>query len=379
MPNAPPDYLRVLIERRRWIGWAVGIALLVALLASLLLPTQYESTASILPPLQEASFSSVFVNPAQIYSGVDAATGGLLMGEGSAAELWVGMLNSNTAHETVVREQDLVREFGVKTMGQAIKVLKKRVRIHKSKDDIVSITVEDSDPVRAAATANAYVGALNAINRNVVLTTSSRVRAFVEKRLFETQETLARLEAELLAFRNRHRAVHLDEQSEAIIDTVGKIKGAIMAKEVERTALLSYATPQHPQVGLLSVEIGELKRTLTRMESDQKGPKSVYIPTERLPDVSAAYTRLSRDLKTQESLYDLLSRQYEMARVQEAKDSVSAQTLDVARPAEESTSSRKTLLLLTAILGALFFSILALFFVEHAQRVSRFVYPVSPV
>jgi uncharacterized protein involved in exopolysaccharide biosynthesis len=369
--NTPPDYLQVLIKRRRWIGQVVGIALLVALIVSFLLPTQYESVASILPPLQEASFSSVFINPAQIHSGVDASTGGLLMGKESAAELWVGMLNSRTAQESVVRDQDLMRVFDVKTMDHAVRLLRQRVRISKSKNDIISITVRDTDPARAAAVANAYIGALNTLNRNIVLTTSRRVRIFVEKRLLEAQATLLRIEGELQDFKNRHRAVHLDEQSEAIIDTVGKVKGALLVKEVELTALLSYATPYHPQVSLLRSEIGELKRALTRLETDQKGPKSVFISTSLLPDISVAYARLTRDLKTQENLYDFLSNQYEMAKIQEAKDSVSVQTLDVAYPAQEATSPKRGLLLLTVALAAIFCAILVSLFVERARREVR--------
>ncbi len=374
--NVSPDYFRALVNRKRWIVRTVGVALITALIASFLIPARYESTTSILPPIQESSFGAIFTNPSQIYAESGATTGGLI-GEKSSADLWVGMLNSWTIQERVVTQLDLVRAFDQKTPWQAIKRLKKRVRVKKMKDEIVYITAEDTDPKRAAAIANAFVAALNALNEKVVTTTAGRVRAFVEKRLTEIQRQLSSIEEAVQRFQNEHRAVQLGEQSIAIINAIGKVKGEIMAKEVERRALLSYATPNHPQVDILNTEIGELKRSLRKMEEGQRGPKSVYIPTVKLPDLSVEYARLLRDLKTQEVLYEFMVRQYEQARIQEAKDSVSVRVLDTARPAEERTSPRRMLIVLTAGLAAAILAILASFFMEAPRNVQGIETPAT--
>jgi uncharacterized protein involved in exopolysaccharide biosynthesis len=367
MQNEPPDYLQVLIRRRGWIGRIVGIALVVAMVVSLLIPARYESTASILPPIQESSFGAIFTNPSQIYAESGATTGGLV-GEKSSSDLWIGMLNSRTIQERVIERLDLVRVFDVSSPWQVIKIFKKRVRIKKTKDDIVYITVEDTDPKRAADIGNAFIDALNALNERIVTTAAGRVRTFVEKRLSETRQRLADVEAETKHFQNQHRAVYLGEQSAAIIDAIGRVRGEVMSREVELSVLRSYATPNHPQVELLRTQIGELKRTLRKMEEDQKGPKSVYIPTVKLPDLSVEYARLLRDLKTEETLYDFLVRQYEQARIQEAKDSVSVRVLDVARPAEERSSPQRALIVLTSALAAAFLAVLASFFMGEVRK-----------
>jgi uncharacterized protein involved in exopolysaccharide biosynthesis len=364
--NELPDYLGTLLRQRGKLVRVGLTAALVALILTFLLPPKYRSTASLLPTLQESSFGSVFANPAQLYAGIGSTTGGLV-NEKSSSDLWVGILNSRSVQEVVVKRGDLIDAFDVETVGQAITQLKKQVNIKKQRDEILHIMVEDADPKRAAAIANAYVDALNYVNQTVVTTTSSRVRAFVERRLAETKADLARAEKEIRAFQNRHRTVHLPEQSEAIIDSVGRINAEIIAKEVVLTTLLSYATPTHPQAELLKTEIAKLKREAGRMEGHTNSAKSVYIPTGSLPDITAQYAHLQRDLKMREGLYDLLVQQYEMARIQEAKNSVAVHLLDRAVPAEEPASSGRPLIVVAVTLAALFFTLLASFVSEYLR------------
>lgn len=364
--NELPDYLGTLLRQRGKLVRVALIAALAALIFTFLLPPKYRSTASLLPTLQESSFGAVFVNPAQLYAGIGSTTGGLV-NEKSSSDLWVGILNSRSVEERVVKQLDLIEAFGVETVGQAIKRLKKEVKIKKQRDEILHVVVEDSDPKRAAAIANAYVSALDHVNQTVVTTTSNRVRAYVEKRLAETKADLSRTQGEIRQFQNRHRSVNLLEQSEAMIDSVGRIKAEIIAREVERTALLSYATPTHPQAELLKTEIAKLKREVARMEDRADGAKSVYIPTGSLPDITAHHARLQRDLKMRETLYDLLVQQYEMARIQEAKNSVAVHLLDRAIPAEEPVSPGRPLIVVSATLAALFLTLLASFVSEYLR------------
>lgn len=365
------DCWRVLVKRKRLIGFIVGGALLTSITISLLLPKIYTSITSILPPQQESSVGIAGLAASQMAGGLGSLAGGFL-GLKSSADLWVGILKSQTVRDAIIKRFDLMKLYEARTIEGARNSLDGMVKITKSKEDIISITVEDKDPQRAALLAGAFVEELDKVNKSVVMTSGGRMRAFVEKRLNDQKMELAKLEEEVKGFQEKNGAVKLDDQSKAIIDVFGRVKGQLMAKEAELQTLLSFATPNNPQAELLKSQIDELRESLREMEEGKEGErissKSIFIPTTKIPHLALQYARLIRDAKVQETLYGLLTQQYEMARIQEAKDSPTVQVLDVAKVPEQRSKPKRKRIVFLSVFAAAFFAVFMAFFMESIEK-----------
>lgn len=365
------DYLRVLVKWKKLIGCIIGGTAIASVVISLLLPKIYASTTTLLPPQQESSIGMAGTAASQFAGGLGGLASGFL-GLKSPADVWVAILKSRTVQEAIISRFGLMDVFQVKTVEDASSVLSGMVNISKSRQDIISITVEDKDPRRAALIANAFVEELDKVNKSVVMTSGGRMRAFIEKRLNDQKTELEKIEEEVKGFQEKNGAVKLDDQSKAIIETIGKIKGQVMAKEVELQTFLSFATPNNPQAELLRSQVDELRENLRELEEGKKGggpQKSIFIPTTKIPDLALQYARLLRDIKVQETLYGLLTQQYEMARIQEAKDSPTVQILDVAKVPEKRIKPKRKQIALVSMIAAVFFAVFASFFLEYLEKV----------
>jgi uncharacterized protein involved in exopolysaccharide biosynthesis len=367
------DLWQVLVKRKRMIVVLVVMTAVASLIVSLLLPKIYAATTSVLPPQQDTLGMSMGLSQG---GGAAAGLGGLaggLLGMKTPTDLWVGILKSNSIRDAIIARFDLKQVFDAKTIEDARLQLARRVKVVKAKEDILSITVEDKRPEMAAQMANAFVEELDKINRGNVMTSGKRTRLFLEKRLRESKEEVTKAELAMKVFQEDSKAVKLDDQSRAIIGAIGQVRGELMAKEVELQTMLSFATPTHPQVQLLQAEVTGLKGQMREMAEGKKSqsssvPKDIFIPTEKMPDLGLQYARLFRDAKIQETLYGLLTQQYEMARIQEAKDSPTVQVLDIAKAPEKKTRPKKSLIVILSTMTAFFFSVFLAFFLEFLEK-----------
>jgi uncharacterized protein involved in exopolysaccharide biosynthesis len=379
------EYWQVLVRRKRFIARFVGMAFLGSLLVSLLLPKVYVARIAILPPQPDMLGMSFGAQSAGGSGG--SALGGLaggLLGLKTPSDLWSGILKSRTVMDAIIDRFQLKTVFDVQTIYAARKTLTSRVTLLKGKEDIISIEVEDKDPKRAAAMATAFIEELDKFNKRQVMTSGGRMRAFVEKRLVETSQALIRAEDALQLFQETNKAVKLEAQSKTIIDAIGSIRGELMAKEVELQTMLSYATPNHPEAGILRTEAEELKQRLVELSEGKKSsrstPKDIFIPTRNIPALGVQYARLLRDEKTQETLHTLLTQQFEMARIQEARDGPTVQVLDVATVPERAEKPNRVLIVSLTTGTAVFLAVLLALFLdfmgkskEHRHSKSRSV------
>src|SRR3990170_9142981 len=162
------DYWRVLVKRKRIIGLIVIAAIIVSVIYALMLPPIYASTASILPPQQEGGGGAAGII-SQLSGGLGGLAGSFLGGQTPAGQ-WMAILKSQTIKDTIIQRFDLMKSFEAKTMDEAKKTLDGMVKISKSKEEVLSITVENKDPKRAAAMANAFVEELDRVNKGMVTT-----------------------------------------------------------------------------------------------------------------------------------------------------------------------------------------------------------------
>jgi len=367
------DYWRVIVKRKVLIGGIVCIAIIASVIYSLTLPAIYASTASIFPPQQEGSMTSGIMS--QLGGGLGGLTGSFL-GISTPIDTWLAILKSETIRDAIIHRFNLMNAFEAKTMEGARNSLGGMVKIAKSKEGFISITVEDKDPKRAALLANAFVEELDKINNGIMTTSGRRMRVFVEQRLKEAKIELAKGEESIKEFQEKNRAVKIDDQSRIVIDAIGGVKGQLMAKEVELQTLLSYATPFNPQAEILKTQVEELKEKLRELEEGKGKPhntatKDIFIPTAKMPDLALQYARLLRDIKVQQTLYELLTQQYEIARIQEAKDTPTVQVLDVAKVPETMAKSNKRKIVMLSTMTAMFLGIFLSFFMEYIERAKK--------
>jgi tyrosine-protein kinase Etk/Wzc len=344
------DVLLVLSSRKRMIVSVTIAAAVLAAIVSLLLPKTYTATTTILPPEQSQSAVSALFGQIGLLSGLSSSD---FTGKDSS-DLFVAMLKSRTIQDALVNRFDLRREYWVKDYQDARKKLNSRSDIVSNPDSsLISISVSDHDPRRAAAMANAYVEQLRSLNQNLAVSEASQRRLFYEQKLDAERESLSEAELALKQAEERTGLLQPDAQGRAIIDAVAHARAQVGIKEVQVEAMRSYATPNNPDLQRAERELAGLRAQLASLErsSGQLGNGNLEIPTRRLPAVELDYIRRARDMKYHEALYEFLTKQLEAARIDEAKEAIVVQVVDKAVvPEKKSGPHRLLITLITALL-----------------------------
>jgi len=374
------DYLNVVHPYRKTIGCIVGGVFALSIIISLLLPKTYVAKTSVLPP-QETN-----VGVASLLGIADNQIGGLaasLVGQQPPAALYVGILKSRSVADTLNEKFNLKNLYGADYMEDVYLELEERSTIELSKkDQLVVVSVRDRDPQRAADMANAYVETLDQINRRLIITEGKRKRLFLEDRLKEVRVDLEKAEMELKAFQEKHHLVSIEEQAKAAIEGAAEIKGQIIAAQTELEVLKQFGTERQREAVMLNARIRELQNQLAFIEKGKKSGddtadsyatnqlSNFYLSFEDLPRLGLQLMRLTREAKLQEKLYELITAQYEIARIEEAKDMDTVQVLDRAVPPEKKYSPKRTRIVLVSTFLAFIGSILAVFIKHYHRRFS---------
>lgn len=370
------DYWRVVWKRRWLIGGLFTAAVLTAMVVSLLMPKIYESTATLLPSLDSKEGGGLGALLAASGAGGAAQSLGISLPGAPATptDIFVAMLKSRIMADDVIAKFGLKERYEAKTLEDARKKLESNTKITVTKEKVIKITVEEKDPQLAADIANYYVATLDRLNRTLNVTKASQNRAFIERRLTETQSNLLNAEEALKEFQTKNKTVAVEAQSKAMIEAAAMIQGQITANEVQLQVMSGYLSPDNPELSRVRSSIDELKKQLYLLESG-KGGKGM-LPGDRLhpamvtvPSLALEYGRLMRELKVQETLYTLLTSQLEQAKLQEARDTPTVQVLDPAVPAEKKSKPSIRLNMMIAGVLALFVGIFLAFFLEYLDRI----------
>ena len=305
---APPrwgllDLLLALAERKWFILSMTLAGGLVMTLIAFLLPPMYTATASIMPPQQQQSAVTALLGQL----GPLASAGGGL-GIKTPGEIYVAILGSRTIADDLIHSFNLRKLYDVVTMYSARKMLARRSTITGGREPLIKVSVEDRDPKRAAALANAYLEELSRQNGRLALTESAQRRLFFERQLEAQKKSLADAEAALKATQERTGVLQVTAQVESVIGNMANLRGAIAGREVALSSLESAATPQNPEVVREKAELAAVREQLQKLEasSDSVGRGDPLIPTSLVPKVGLEYVRAVRDLKYNETLFELL-------------------------------------------------------------------------
>jgi tyrosine-protein kinase Etk/Wzc len=329
-------------------GLAVGVVVF-------LLPVSYTAEAVILTPQQAQSSLSSFLGP---LAGLAPAAGmsglGLLSGLGlrNPADLYVGVLESRTVADDLIKKFGLKDVYGSADYTRARKRLERNTRIESGKDSLIRIRVDDHDAARAAKLANAYVDELSRSNSRLALTEAGQRRLFYEDQLAKEKEPLAEAE---IALRNTQQATGLvapGGQAEAMLRIGAQLHAEILSGEAQLAAMKTFAAEDNPRLQIVKRELSVLQTQLNELERGEYKPGTLELPTGHLPEASLKYLRAVRELKYHETLFEVLSRLYEAARLDEAKSAAPIQVVDRAITPERKSWPPRTLLVLAAVTAA---------------------------
>ena len=349
------DLLLALAREKRWvIGVPLSSAILAALLA-FLWPNEYTGTARILPPQQQSSGSAAALL-AQL-GGAAAILGSSVPGRPS--DLYVGMLRGHTIADRIISRFKLQELYDEDTLVRTRKELAKHTDLSVGRDGIVSINFEDVDPARAAEVANAYAEELQSLAQTLALTEAAQRRVFFEQQLTKAREQLSASESALKKTQEKTGLIQLDQQGRAIIEANAKLRAEISATEVRIAALSTYATDTNPDLILLRKQLAGLRGELRKLESRVgKDSGDILIPTGKVPEAGLEYVRRVRDLKYNEAVMEILARQYEIARLDEAKDIALIQFVDRAVVPDRKSGPNRGLIAVTAAFVSGVFTVL---------------------
>ena len=338
------ELFRALSKRWRLILGITAACAAVAVVVSLLLPVYYRAETRILPPQDKAgNLASQLMGQA---GGLIALAGGAA-GVKSPGELYVEMLKSRTVLDRMVDRFDLMKLYKEKYRQDARKNLLALLTVREErKSGVIVLTVEDRDPKRAAEMANTFVEEMKSLAGGLAISEAGQRRMFFEEQIRHTKESLARTEEEMKGFQQRTGAFQIDAQAKAIIEGIANLRARIAVKEVEAKVLRSYATAQNPDLQRVEEEIRALRAELEKIEAGKGRGFDPLMSSERVPAMGTEYLRNLRQLKYNETLYELLVKQYELAKLDEARDAVVIQVMDRAVPPERKSRPKRALIVL---------------------------------
>lgn len=358
------DYLDIIVKHNRFIIRSTVAAFVISIGISLLLPKIYTSTAMIIPSQQDPGLMGMMMG--QMGGGM-ASIAGDLLGKGSTADMYVSMLNSNAVSDKIIDRFKLMQVYGQKYRLNTYKVLDNNVDISAGKKDgIISITIEDKDPKRAAEIANAYVEELSKLTVKLNITGAGQNKVFLEDRLARAKVDLARAEDALKTFQTRNKVVSVPDQATATIGSIAQLKGQLALQEVQLVTLLQQFTERNQEVKTVKASISNLRSQIAQLEG--KGSGGSIPGVGSVPALGEQYVRLMREFKIQETLVEILTKQYEMAELNATKDIPSLQVLQIAQIPDKKTKPKRSLIVLaiTSVVG--FIAVLYAFLLEAVDR-----------
>lgn len=369
------DYLKILVKWRSIIVFNVIVITFLAIVISLVLPKKWTAVTTILPPSEESGSMGI---SALFGGGLGGMFGGgalsrMLPGMATLSDLFAKELQSRRIMKEVLKKNDLLNLYNIKLLDDALRKLKECTSISVSPEGIISISITERTPELAAQIANSYVEELDRFNREVNMTVGKKNRLFLEQRLETVKKDLQAAEESLRVFKERHRTVSLSSEMSAAIEAVSNIKAQIMAGEVRLGMLYKYSSKNNPEIIRLQNKIAQLKIKEREIERKGKGKEGFgagfSIPFSELPKVSLELARRQRNMEIQVTLYELITQEYEQAKIMEVRDTPTVQVLDRAAPPGKRSFPKRTKMVMIAFIFSISVGIGLTFLFEYAKKI----------
>lgn len=363
--------LRLLWSHRSFVARVLAVGLIISCVIAFLIPSTYESTARLMPPDEQSVGLGMLAG--LLGKSGDGASNGLaslaggVLGLKTSGDLFVGVLGSRTVEDDIISKFDLRKIYGVRTREAARDKLQNRTDVSSDrKSGIITIKVTDRAPQRAAAMAQEYVAELNRVVTNLNTSSAHRERVFLESRLSEVKQDLESAEKDFSQFASKNTAINIPEQGKAMIAAAAELDGQMIAAQTQLESLKQIYTDSNVRVREAQARVDELRRQLAKIggsptadnETQSQDPESIYPSIRQLPVLGVNYADLYRRTKVEEAVFEGLTQEYELAKVQEVKETPSVKILDPANVPEKKSFPPRLLIslggmLLAGVLGVM--------------------------
>lgn len=358
------ELLAALVKRKKIIGGITAGAAVVSVVISLLMTPIFRAETKILPPQQgSSSVAMQLLNQMGGLANLSASS----LGMKSQNDMYIGFLRSRTVFDRIIDRFGLMKLYEVKYREDARNALANALTTKNGKDGMIVVAVEDRDPRRAADLANAFVEEMIGISKGLALTEAAQRRLFFEEQLNDVRVALAKAEEGIRGFQEKTGVLKIDDQARAVIQGIGTLRAQIAAKEVQYKVAQTYATPQNPDLQRIEEELRGLKIELTKLEQKGGNGHDPLMPTGRMPSVGMEYIRRFRDVKYNETLYQLLAKQYEMAKLDEARDAKVIQIIDKAVQPERKVKPKRAIIVIMSTVTGFLLSVFLILYLDHRR------------
>jgi uncharacterized protein involved in exopolysaccharide biosynthesis len=355
------DVLLVLSRfRKRLLAVSLCVAL-VAAAVSTLLPPRFTANTKLLPPQQAQSGAAALLSQLGSLGGAAVGIGGVK----NPNDVYVGMLRSRVVADKLIDKFALRTVYETDSLEQARGQLADSTLIATGKDGLISIEFMNKDKKLVAPVANAYVAELIELTKVLAVTEAGQRRMFYERQLQVARDNLTNAEAALKSGLDKRGVISVDAESQTLVATIGRLRANISAKEIQLSSMRAFVTANNQEYKKAEEELNSMRAELSRLEGGSVSPSATTSDDKRSGFESI---KLLRDVKYYQMLYELLAKQYEIARLDEAKTPSVIQVLDPAVEPERKAGPRRLNIVIISTFGAFFASVIVLILIEWRRK-----------
>jgi len=360
------NYLEVIAKESLFITTVTVALAILTVVIVLLLPPVYSSTTRFLPPQQDMNLMGIMMSGGS--SGLSSLAGGML-GLGTPADQYASILNSEAISDIIIDRFKLMDVYNKNYRLDMYKKLDNLVDIKAGKKDgIISITVEDKNPRRAAAIANAYVEELGKLSAEINMTGGQQNKHFLEKRLAQSRTDLIKAEEEIKKFQMKNKTIDVTEQAKASITTIAELRAQLALQEIQLAGLSRRFTGNSQEVKDSQSLINKIRKQIEKLEGNGKGGAIPSVGS--IPEMGQEYVRLMREFKIQETLVEMLTKQYELAKLTEAKDINTIQVIQTATVPDKKIKPKRALIVVVSTFLSFCCSAMWVLFKDYRNKLS---------
>ncbi|MFH1894246.1 MAG: Wzz/FepE/Etk N-terminal domain-containing protein [Candidatus Zixiibacteriota bacterium] len=362
------DYVRAVVNRRRLIFLNVIGVMIISISVSWMMPKWYKARALILPPEEQGNLAGLIGNTG--LAGIAATAGSFALPVlASESDVMATMLKSRTVLDAVIDSFDLTKVYEATTRESTRLRMLYNLNVDVGSDGVIKLEYVDKDSIRCAAIANALIKSMDWVRSELSVQRARETRMFVQQKLAETEEDIAKAEDSLTAFQRKYKIIAPEVQATATIQAAANLRAEMILKEIELDALRATHSENHPNVILIENAIAKISEKITELESGLVGlsdssAQYLSIPFSNVPDLTLKYGQLVRNLKIHETVFQVLTQQLEQAKIQETRETPTVSVLDWAVPPAYKFKPKKARIGLTAGFLALIATLLWIFLKE---------------
>lgn len=362
------DLLITIARRKNFIlKFVLGAAVLTTITV-FLVPNQYTSETLVVPPSQSPSMATALMS--QLGGGALASLTGNSLGIKNPGDMYVTLFRSRTVEDAVIGRFGLMSRYKERRMSDARKEFEKRATVNLGvKDGLIRISVRDRDPRFAADIANGYVEELRKFSATLAVTEASQRRLFFQQQLQDAKDSLSIAEVAMKNTQQTTGVLQIDSQAKVLIESAASLRAQIVAKQVQLQAMRSFATEENPELVTVKQQLSALETQLSRLGgAGEDSSSDLMVPKGKIPQAGMEYIRKYRDVKYYEAIYELIAKQFEMAKLDEARQGAVIQVADLAVPPDKKSSPMRGLIIVLVVLIAF---VIAIFWVITSEGLAR--------